>query len=41
MTILNSPTVIGIDVAKAEIVVYREDLKITQAIANHREALGR
>ncbi|SSB96747.1 hypothetical protein SAMN04488697_1061, partial [Pseudomonas sp. 43mfcvi1.1] len=25
MTILNSPTVIGIDVAKAEIVVYRED----------------
>ncbi|AUM68464.1 IS110 family transposase [Pseudomonas fluorescens] len=41
MTILNSPTVIGIDVAKAEIVVYREDLKITQAIANNREALGR
>lgn len=41
MTILNSPTVIGIDVAKAEIVVYREDLNITQAIDNNRGALGR
>ena len=27
MTILTSPTVVGVDVAKAEIVVYREDLK--------------
>jgi transposase len=41
MTILTSPTVVGIDVAKAEIVVYREDLKITQAVDNNRAALGR
>lgn len=41
MTILTSPTVIGIDVAKAEIVAYREDSKITQAINNDRETLGR
>jgi transposase len=41
MTILTSPTVVGIDVAKAEIVAYREDLKITQAINNDRETLGR
>lgn len=41
MTILTSPTVIGIDVAKAEIVAYREDLKTTQHINNDREALGR
>lgn len=41
MTILSSPTVIGIDVAKAEIVAYREDLKITQHISNDRPAIGR
>ncbi|OCR24641.1 transposase, partial [Pseudomonas syringae] len=41
MAILTSPTVIGIDVAKAEIVVYREDLKTTQAIDNNRLAVGR
>ena len=41
MTILSSPTVIGIDVAKAEIVAYREDLKITQHINNDRTAIGR
>lgn len=40
MTILTSPTVIGIDVAKAEIVVYREDLKTIQAIDNNRQAIG-
>lgn len=41
MTILTSPTVVGIDVAKAEVVAYREDLKTTQAIDNNRVALGR
>jgi transposase len=41
MTILTSPTVVGIDVAKAEIVVYREDLKTIQAIDNNRQAVGR
>jgi transposase len=41
MTILTSPTVIGIDVAKAEIVVYREDLKVAQIIENNRETLSR
>jgi transposase len=41
MTILTSPTVIGIDVAKAEIVAYREDKKTTQAVNNDRETLGR
>src|SRR5437868_10501567 len=41
MTILTSPTVVGVDVAKAEIVVYREDLKITQNINNDRAAIGR
>ncbi|WP_150767917.1 IS110 family transposase, partial [Pseudomonas fluorescens] len=41
MTILTSPTVIGIDVAKAEIVAYREDMKTTQAIDNDRETLSR
>ncbi|WP_256324403.1 hypothetical protein [Pseudomonas sp. 06C 126] len=38
MTILTSPTVVGIDVAKAEIVAYREDLNATQAITNDRDA---
>ena len=41
MTILTSPTVIGIDVAKAEIVAYREDNQTTQAINNDRETLRR
>ena len=41
MTILTSPTVVGIDVAKAEIVVYREDLKNIQIISNDRVAIGR
>nr|WP_246883655.1 transposase [Pseudomonas koreensis] len=41
MTILTSPTVIGVDVAKAEIVVYREDLEITQVINNDRTSVGR
>ncbi|NWE01504.1 IS110 family transposase, partial [Pseudomonas sp. IPO3749] len=41
MTILNSPTVVGIDVAKAEIVAYREDLETIQIVANDRETLGR
>jgi transposase len=41
MTILTSPTVVGIDVAKAQIVAYREDLKITETIDNDRETLGR
>lgn len=41
MTILNSPTVVGIDVAKAEIVAYREDLETIQIIANDRETLSR
>ncbi|KGE69748.1 IS110 family transposase [Pseudomonas fluorescens] len=41
MTILNSPTVVGIDVAKAEIVAYREDLETIQIVANDRGTLGR
>lgn len=41
MTILNSPTVVGVDVAKAEIVVYREDHKTLQVVVNDRETLGR
>lgn len=41
MTILTSPTVIGVDVAKAEIVVYREDLETIQTIVNDRQTLGR
>lgn len=41
MTILTFSTVIGIDVAKAEIVAYREDLNSTQVIDNTREAIGR
>lgn len=41
MTILTSPTVIGVDVAKAEIVAYREDLKIIQVITNDRTSVGR
>ena len=41
MTILNSSTVVGIDVAKAEIVAYCEDLETIQIIANDRETLSR
>ncbi len=41
MTILTSPTVLGIDVAKADVVAYREDLKAIQTITNDRDALGR
>jgi transposase len=41
MTILTLPTVVGIDIAKAQIVAYREDLKVTQAIDNNRQAVGR
>ena len=39
MTILNSQVVVGVDVAKAEIVVYRSDLQQTDIIANERRAL--
>ncbi|MGY2269643.1 IS110 family transposase, partial [Pseudomonas azotoformans] len=39
MTILNSPTVVGGDVAKAEVVAYREDTQAIQAIANDRNSL--
>lgn len=41
MTILTSQTVVGIDIAKAEIVVYRTDLQTTDAIKNDRTALKR
>ena len=39
MTILNSPTVVGGDVAKAEVVAYREDTQAIQVIANDRNSL--
>jgi transposase len=41
MTILTSQTVVGVDIAKAEIVVYRSDLQTTDAIKNDRTALKR
>lgn len=41
MTILASQTVVGIDIAKAEIVVYRSDLQTTDTIKNDRTALKR
>jgi transposase len=41
MTILTLQTVVGIDIAKAEIVVYRADLQTTDAIKNDRTALKR
>nr|WP_263597829.1 2-oxo acid dehydrogenase subunit E2 [Pseudomonas fluorescens] len=41
MTILTSQTVVGIDIAKVEIVVYRSDLQTTDAIKNDRTALKR
>ncbi|WGT27607.1 hypothetical protein QGQ83_28700 [Pseudomonas marginalis] len=41
MTILTSQTVVGVDVAKAEVLVYRADLQTTQAIPNNRTALKR
>jgi len=41
MTILTSQTVVGIDVAKAEIVVYRADQQTLESIKNERAALKR
>lgn len=41
MTILTLQTVVGVDIAKAEIVVYRSDLQTTVAIKNDRTALKR
>ncbi len=41
MTILTSQTVVGIDIAKAEIVIYRSDLQTTDTIQNDRTALKR
>ncbi|MCO8314529.1 IS110 family transposase [Pseudomonas mandelii] len=41
MAILTSQTVVGIDIAKAEIVVYRSDLQTTDPIKNDRTALKR
>jgi len=41
MTILTSQTVVGIDIAKAEIVVYRTDRQTTDIIKNDRTALKR
>jgi transposase len=41
MTILTSQTVVGVDIAKAEILVYRSDLQTTDAIKNDRTALKR
>lgn len=41
MTILTSQTVVGIDIAKAEIVVYRADLETIEAVKNDRAALKR
>ncbi|NJP64693.1 IS110 family transposase, partial [Pseudomonas brassicacearum] len=38
MTILTSQTVVGIDIAKAEIVVYRSDLQAIDTIKNDRTA---
>ncbi|WP_150659152.1 IS110 family transposase, partial [Pseudomonas fluorescens] len=41
MTILTSQTVVGVDIAKAEIVVYRSDRLTTDTIKNDRTALKR
>ncbi|KPN87326.1 transposase [Pseudomonas nunensis] len=41
MTILTLQTVVGIDIAKAEIVAYRTDRQITDTIKNDRTALKR
>ena len=41
MTILTSQTVVGIDIAKAEVVVYRADLQTIDAVKNDRAALKR
>ena len=41
MTILTSQTVVGIDIAKAEIVIYRSDRQTTDTIQNDRTALKR
>lgn len=39
MTILDSQVVVGVDVAKDEIVVYRSDLQKTLKVANKRSTL--
>ncbi|POF38615.1 IS110 family transposase [Pseudomonas laurylsulfativorans] len=39
MTILDSQVVVGVDVAKDEIVIYRSDLERTRNVANKRSAL--
>lgn len=41
MTILSSQTVVGVDIAKAEVVVYRSDRPTTDTIKNDRTALKR
>lgn len=41
MTILTSQTVVGIDIAKAEVVAYRADLETIEAVKNDRAALKR
>lgn len=41
MTILSSQTVVGIDIAKAEVVAYRSDRPTTDTIKNDRAALKR
>lgn len=41
MTILTSQTVVGVDIAKAEVVVYRTDRQTTDTIKNDRTALKR
>ena len=41
MTILDSQVVVGVDVAKDEIVVYRCDEESTLIVANERSALKR
>lgn len=41
MTILTSQTVVGIDIAKAEVVAYRADRQTIEAIKNDRTALKR
>lgn len=39
MTILTAQVVVGVDVAKAEIVIYRSDLQQIEVVANERSAL--
>ncbi|RON68788.1 hypothetical protein [Pseudomonas fluorescens] len=40
MTVLNSQVVVGVDVAKDEIVVYRSDLDVIKVVSNARSALN-